>query len=281
MIKKILSAFLWFCAATVLAQVCIVGLSYLRGNFTNKSLTQILALMNGIDIPGERLKNALAAARDVPVPTREEILVAKNESSLEFDSREKSLERWQRQLIAEQSRLDTEDQRLTVRVTEFEDEQKRFKERKEVAALGEVQKILELLAPEQAKDQILRMMADDGVKDVLVIIKALAEDKRKKILAEFASADELLKLSEILKLLLSSEAAKPVMPREETKDSSPDGRGAAMSPTKVRSLKRENLVDELSAIKIKMCFRMLFRGEQSNGYNNEPTIGKLQCDRTA
>lgn len=205
MLKKLISAFLWFCAATLVAQGCIILLSYMRGNFTGDSLTQMIALMNGIDIPGERLKSALTAARDVPVPTREEILTAKNESSLELDSREKSLERWQRQLIAEQSRLDTEDERLSVRVVEFEAEVKRFKEGREAESLSEVQKILELLAPEQAKDQILRMMVDDALEDVLVIIKAMPEDKRKKILAEFSTEPELLKLAEILKQLRSFE----------------------------------------------------------------------------
>jgi len=205
MIKKLTSAFLWFCAATLVAQGCIILLSYMRGNFTGGSFTQMVALMNGIDIPGDRLKNALTAARDLPVPTREEILTAKNESSLELDSREKSLERWQRQLIAEQSRLDTEDGRLSIRVVDFEAEVKRFKEGREAESLSDVQKILELLAPEQAKDQILRMMVDDALEDVLVIIKAMPEDKRKKILAEFSTEPELLKLAEILKQLRSFE----------------------------------------------------------------------------
>jgi len=231
MIKKLASAFLWFCTATLLAQVCILGLSYLRGNLTDKSLTQMVALMNGIDIPGERLKNAITAARDIPVPTREEILVAKNESSLELDSREKSLERWQRQLITEQARLDTEDQRLSVRLTDFEDEMKRFKKGRESESLNEVQKILELLAPEQAKDQILRMMADSAVEDVLLIIKAMAEDKRKKILAEFASNDELLKLAEILKLLRSSEETSVSDgPAGKAPETAPGNQGAQVSP---------------------------------------------------
>ena len=63
--KRLLSLFFWFCAASVIAQACILGLSFFRGNLSKKSLIQIVALMNGIDIPGERLKNAIAAGHDV------------------------------------------------------------------------------------------------------------------------------------------------------------------------------------------------------------------------
>ncbi len=35
--KKLLSLFFWFCTATLIAQGCILGLSYFRGNLNSKS----------------------------------------------------------------------------------------------------------------------------------------------------------------------------------------------------------------------------------------------------
>lgn len=199
--KTIAKSFLWFCAATLVAQIAILSLSYFRGNLSQKSLVQIIALLNGIDIPGERLKNAVIAAQETPVATRDEILAAKLQANLELDSREKSLERWQRQLQGDQFRLQTEDARLNRRLKEFETEVTAFRSGRSSETLSEVQKILEIIAPDQAKNQILRMMKDGSTADVVAIVKAMPEDKRKKILGEFTTEEEATKLGEILREL--------------------------------------------------------------------------------
>ncbi len=199
--KAIGRLFLYFCAATMMAQIAIVALSFFRGNLNQKAFVQIIALMNGIDIPGDRLVNAMIAAKDTPVATREEILAAKIQTNLELDSREKSLERWQRQLQGDQTRLQTEDERLNRRLKEFEAEVSAFRSGRSTETLNEVQKILEIIAPDQAKNQILRMMKDGSSADVVAIVKAMTEEKRKKILGEFTTEEEAARLNEILKLL--------------------------------------------------------------------------------
>ncbi len=207
--KKLLNLFLWFCVATILAQGCILGLSFSRGNLSQKSFAQIIALLNGIDIPGERLKNAIAAGQEVPIPTRQEILDAKVQASLELDSREKSLERWQRQLQTQQENYLKNEEDLQRRIREHSAVVDQFKRGVQEESLAEVQKILEVLAPEQAKMQILGMMQAGATADVVAIIKAMPEDKRKKILAEFTEGDDSAKLGELLNALRSADA-KPV-----------------------------------------------------------------------
>lgn len=207
--KNIVRLFLWFCVATVLAQVSIVGLSYFRGNLTHKSFVQIVALMNGIDIPGERLKNAIASGQDVPILTREEILNAKLQTNLELDGREQALDRYQQQLQAEQARQEVENRELAKRRKDLDDAEAAFKKGVQSETLGEVQKILEVLPSDQAKAQIVKMMEAGAMADVVTIVKALPEDKRKKILTEFAEGEDSVKLSEILKALRQAEP-KPV-----------------------------------------------------------------------
>ncbi len=60
----------------------------------------------------EKLKSAIAAAQDIPIPTREEILNARIEANLEIKSREESLKRWQGQLRIQQTALEEEGARL-------------------------------------------------------------------------------------------------------------------------------------------------------------------------
>ena len=207
--KKLLSLFFWFCAATVIAQGCIVGLSFIRGNLTKKSFVQIIALLNGIDIPGERLKNAISAGQDIPVPTREEILNGRIESDLAFKSREESLKRWQGQLQTEQAKQELEGTKLAQLKKEHDAIVAQFKSGRLTQTLKDVQDVLEIIAPEQAKAQILKMIEDGSMADVVAIIKGMAEDKRKKILAEFTVGNDSAKLGEILKELRSVET-KPV-----------------------------------------------------------------------
>lgn len=210
--KRLLSLFFWFCAATVIAQGCILGLSFFRGNLTKKAMVQIIALMNGIDIPGERLKNAISAGQDVPVPTRDEILNAKIESNLNYKSREESMKRWQGQLQTEQARLELEGVKLTQLRKEHDALVEQFKSGRLTQSLKNVQDLLEIIPPEQAKTQLLKMIDDKAMADVVAIIKAMAEDKRKKILAEFTGDVDSVKLAEILKELRVVEP-KPVTTR--------------------------------------------------------------------
>ncbi len=207
--KKLLNAFLWFCVATVLAQAAIVSLSYFRGNLSPKSFVQIVALMNGIDIPGERLKNKIASAQEAQVLTREELLDAKMKTNLALDGREQALDRYQQQLQAEQTRQEMESRELAKRRKDLDDAEQAFKKGVQSETLGEVQKILEVLPPDQAKGQIVSMMEAGSMADVVTIIKALPEDKRKKILTEFSEGEDAVKLGEILKALRAAEP-KPV-----------------------------------------------------------------------
>ncbi len=207
--KKLFNLFLFFCTATLIAQCVVVGLSFLRGNLTGKSITQIIALMNGIDIPGERLKNAIAAGQEIPIPTRDEILNAKVQASLELDTREKALERYGQQLEMEQKRQELENQKLAQRIKEHDELVKSFSSGMQAESLTEVQRLIEVMAPDQAKVQLLSMWQTGATADVVTIIKALPEGNRKKIIAEFNDPDSAEALSGILKAVRTVEP-KPV-----------------------------------------------------------------------
>ena len=64
-----------------------------------------------------------------------------------------------------------------------------------------VRSIWENIKPKQAKEQILKMIEADEIKDVVTIFSAIPITKRAKIVAEFKSPEETKKLDDILRLI--------------------------------------------------------------------------------
>ncbi|MEQ1827617.1 MAG: hypothetical protein ABL921_16780 [Pirellula sp.] len=206
--KKLVNAFLWFCTATLLAQCAIIGLAAWKGNFKRETMTRVIALLNGIDIQGERLKGAYISSRSVPAPTYEDILIAKSSAALELDDKSKSLDRFQRVLDDRQRKLQDEIDRFDQRRAEFEIELQNRKNGIESDNLKETQKILTVLSPEKAQEQ-LELMWEKGEKtDVASIIRAMPADIQKKVLAEFNKKET---LSEILSEIRNGDPLKSTL----------------------------------------------------------------------
>ncbi|MBU6236644.1 MAG: hypothetical protein KGQ51_02375 [Planctomycetes bacterium] len=201
MIRKIVDLFLWFCVASILAQLAVLTVAAVKGNINDKTMARVLAALNGVDIQGERLQRILIKSREVPVPTYEDVLDAKVKSSLELDSRQEALDRLQRQITDRERSLREEINRLETTRKDFQQELDRIKKGTQAENLSEIRKILENLAPEQAKEQVLLMLKNNQKKDVVLIIKALPPDKQKKLLAEFTNQPDQQQLNEILQEL--------------------------------------------------------------------------------
>jgi hypothetical protein len=78
-------------------------------------------------------------------------------------------------------------------------------------SLQQVQLTIEELSPEQAKDQLIRMLAVDRLDDVVAIIKVMDPAKRKKVLGEFADREDSDKLHQMLMRMLAGEPAASVI----------------------------------------------------------------------
>ena len=127
-------------------------------------------------------------------------------ASISTCAKARSTSRWaicgriETQLKTESNRLDSWKQSFDKRLADLQTAATE-------AALLEVQRTLEAIQPKQAKEQIMKMLAepktaaDDPMEDVVRILKAMPLDKRKKILAEFKTPEEIEKLSEILRVI--------------------------------------------------------------------------------
>ena len=196
--KLLLRAFSAFCIGTIITQMIMLGYFAWRGTLSGDTMTKALALVNGIDITGDRLVSIMSKANVSDQPAFEEILAARKMASLDMDLR-----------IRSQSVADDE---LTELFTQFKESEGRFDQRREAfdrkleedrkgaiqAGLKDVQRTLQSLAADQAKDQLMKMYDEDKIDDVVNIIQGIPIDKRKEILAEFTTPDEADKLHKIL-----------------------------------------------------------------------------------
>lgn len=197
--KKLTGLFLWFCAATFLAQICIVGLAASKGNVSRQTIAQVIGLLNGIDIQGGRLKQALISARDTPTPLYQDVLNAKTNALLQLDSRSRALDNFQRQLGDQQREHQKKVEDFDERRLQFEMQQEKQRTGTQLDKLREVQTILENMAPEEAKKQLFIKLVNNELADVVSIIRGMPSDKQKKILAEFTQPEDHQKLADVLR----------------------------------------------------------------------------------
>jgi hypothetical protein len=209
--KKLIGMFLWFCAATVIAQACIVGLAFSKGNFTRQTITEIIAKFNGIDIQGKRLETALVNARATPSPTYQDVLDAKTNAALQMDSRSRALDNYQRRLDDSQKNLQEDIKRFDERRAEFNAELDRKRSGIDSESLNETRKLLSALSPEQTKAQLASMLEKGQKSDVVAIVRGMAADVQKKVLAEFTGPDGQERLSEIIEEIRNGEAMKSLI----------------------------------------------------------------------
>lgn len=203
--RMLLSLFGAFCVATILAQCIVLGLSAYRGNLTKETLLQGFALLNGIDITGQRLQKAIQEGREAPLPTYEDVTDVRAQKSLNLDMRERSVKLAKEQLEAKQRTLQTEISNFDTRKDAFYLKLDELSQGLDDTSLKDVRRTLESLPPEQSKDQLLKLVKDGQIRDVVAIVKGMPPDKSKKILGEFIEPEESEKLYEILRELRKGE----------------------------------------------------------------------------
>ena len=84
MISKLSRALVAFCVATVLTQMLLMSYFLIRGTLNRKSATKLIALVNGIDITGNRLQEIMKQTEDLEQPSFDEILAERKMKSLDI-----------------------------------------------------------------------------------------------------------------------------------------------------------------------------------------------------
>lgn len=208
MLARIFAA---FCIATIVAQSIILGMMALKGNFRSETLTQALAVINGIDVTGEQVERAFQNARDLPVPSHQEVLQERARMSVELQNQLNAIQREKESVTQLLSELKSRTAEFDRRRQDFFTKVDRMEQKLVEESLQNVQRTIEELSPEQAKDQLIRMLTVDRMDDVVAIIKVMDPAKRRKVLGEFADREESDKLHQMLMRMLAGEPTAGVI----------------------------------------------------------------------
>ncbi len=141
-----------FCVATVIAQLLIFGMIAMRGNLRSETITKTIALLNGIDISGAQLQKAMSNARNVPVPTYDDVIKERASQNLNLEMRERSVQASIEQLATMQAKLQLEQQNFDRRKEAFYNLLDEMAKKGKQDNLGEVQRTLEALSPSKPKN---------------------------------------------------------------------------------------------------------------------------------
>jgi hypothetical protein len=199
MTSKLIQTFAAFCVATVLTQFLVLGFFVAQGRINGDTTTKIVALLNGIDISGNRLQQILRESEDREQPDFDEILEARKMMSYDMDMRLRSQKEFSDDLSTMLAEVTDDREQLDERLASFRRELDDLRQGAQEKGLQDVQRTLQSMDAPQAKEQLLMMYDDERIDDVVTIVQAMSTDKRKDILAEFVSNEDAEKLAEILR----------------------------------------------------------------------------------
>ena len=199
MMSNIFRGIAAFCVATVLTQAILLSYFLIQGTMNRKTAVQLIALVNGIDVTGNRLQEFLRRSEEYEKPSFEEILDERKMKSLDMDVRLRSQQEFRDELSIMLADLRTDQDRFSNRLLAFRTELKELKQEAEESGIQEVQRTIQGLEPEQAKEQLLIMYDDKRIDDVVTILQAMSTDARKDILAEFTTPADVDILADVLR----------------------------------------------------------------------------------
>ncbi len=208
-IPLISSMLAWACVGTVALEAASLGIMWRRGVLTASKVDHVVAVMYGVDV--RTLQEELEdddVADDVELASFEEISNARDLISLDLDLREMAIDKAQVSQNYFRTHLDRQKEQYRDTRKRFEDRRKEFLGAATDEGLLEVQETLISLPAADAKDEILLMLDGDlgtgqAMNDLVAIIKSMALEKRKKILAQFKTPAEEQQLGDILKNIRS------------------------------------------------------------------------------
>ncbi len=186
------------CIGTCIAEGIILGWAWVQGKLTRQKMIQMLAVYHGIE------------TQPPPKPTEptpplqeyvslQEIAQARAVHLRNIELREQMLKTLYEQVQSQQRQLAEEKRRYQKQREEFDIQLTSLRKEATSAGTAEAAAILERLKPTQAKEQILRMLQDNQIDQVVLLLTEMQETKRAKILSDFKTPEETAKLAELLR----------------------------------------------------------------------------------
>ncbi|MBN2477101.1 MAG: hypothetical protein JXB62_21010 [Pirellulales bacterium] len=204
MIKRLIqsgiSLLVYFCFATIMAEVILLG--YLGSNWklNRNKLVQILAVLQDVDLFAirERIEGDKEEISSEQL-SYEQILEARALNVRHLELREQALADGLEMLQFEQVKLAEERKRYKQLRAAFDTQLREMQEGAVATGVNENIQILGSIKAKQAKEQLVLMLDNDELDRVVALLAGLQDVKRAKIIGEFKTPKEAEQLSDILR----------------------------------------------------------------------------------
>lgn len=198
-------AFACFCVSTTVAQAVILGLLFSSGTFTSEKMLRYAAVVYGLDLTHLPVDEDGQGDSPDELMTRDQIILNRVERSQLLKDRQEAVVQGISGVRTSFSALRVGNSNFEERKDKFEKRLKDLEQQARDRSLNEIQRTLSVLKPKQAKQLVMRMLADQGLdpdddvmQDVVTIINEMSPANSKKLKAEFKSEAEQQRLQEIL-----------------------------------------------------------------------------------
>lgn len=200
-----------FCVATVTTQLMILLVLVGRGNLDGDSFVKMVALANGIDITGDRLRAVLESVEQREIPSFEEVLAQRAKQGDDIEMRLQAQQNYYEQLQVMLRDLQSKEERFDTRRNAFNEKLDELEKGIKDEGMLKLQRTLEVLEPQKAKIQMLMMFDEGEIDKVVNIAQMMSPEKIKKIFNEFNGPEDEKKLGEILRRIGEGEPKKSLI----------------------------------------------------------------------
>jgi hypothetical protein len=206
-----LGALLYFSLGTLIAEGIMVGYVWSKWNLDRDKVAQVVAVARGLQ--PEAPQAAVETVREEPAAEQAsygQVLELRAAKDKNLQLREQALANAVAQVQAERQKLADDEKRYKLDRADYES--KLAAKTKEARSTGqeEVRRILESVKSKQAKEFVQGMLDNKEIDEVVVVLSAMADSKRAKILAEFKTPDEIKKIEEVLALIRKGAPEAPL-----------------------------------------------------------------------
>ena len=189
----------YFCVATCIAEAIIVGYLAMTWQIDRPKIVRILAAAHGIDVAESGKDSKSESEAPAEQVSLEKIAEERALHVRHLELREEALRAALSQLAFEQRQLQEQTAQYKQQKAVFEERLLALQKESESEGTAELTAILEKIKAGQAKQQILQMLNDKQLDEVVQLLSGMQDSKRAKIIGEFKTPDESMKLAEVLR----------------------------------------------------------------------------------
>ena len=213
-----ISAVVYFCAATLMAQVILGGYLCIAWKMDRTRAIQMLAIAQGIDLFGASRAHGQAEDKAPPEqPSLEQLIKARTAKDLDITIREQALQNGRDQLDSQERKTADNQGKFKRKTLAYETQLQELIKEERIAGRDRVRASLESVKAEQAQQLLALMLEKDEMDEVVLLVVDMGTSPQKKIFAEFGETVEGQKqLDEILRMI--REGRPGVMLAEQTVD---------------------------------------------------------------